>query len=109
MDNIELIGYIATCFSALSLLPEIIKALRTHHLRDLAWGMMGLMVTSSALWLYYGAAKLIIPLTISASMNLFFGLTLVSLKIHYARAKRPLMRAAVQTEAVLSDPPKKKN
>ena len=108
MDNIELIGYIATCFGAIQLLPEILKALRTHHLRDVAWGMITLMIVSSILWIVYGFSKMIIPLTISAGMNLLFEIFLVALKIHYSGAKRPMLRPATQSEPVLSETPDKR-
>lgn len=103
MDNLELLGYIATCFSAISLLPEVLKALKTHHLRDLAWGMLALMIVSSSLWMIYGYAKGVTPLVISAGMNLLFELFLVGLKLHYSKSKKPLLRPAVETENVSSE------
>jgi len=105
MDNIELIGYIATCFGAIQLLPEILKALRTHHLRDVAWGMLALMIISSILWIVYGFSKMIIPLAISAGLNMLFELFLVGLKIHYSSAKNPLLQPATEREPVLSESP----
>ena len=105
MDNIELIGYIATCFGAISLLPEVLKALKTHHLRDLAWGMLALMTVSSTLWGIYGYSKMVIPLVISASMNLMFEIFLIALKIHYSKAKRPLFQTAIAQKSALNDIP----
>ena len=100
MDNIELIGYAATLFGAIQMVPEIIKALKTHHLKDVAWGMLWLMNASSVLWIIYGLSREVLPLTISAGMNLLFQVILVSLKIHYDKAKRPLMKPVGETQPV---------
>ena len=96
--DIELIGYVATVFGATQLVPELFKALRTHHLRDVSWGMLALMLAGSILWLAYGILKTIMPLSISAGMNLIFGSVLTLLKMHYSKAMRPMMRPAMESE-----------
>jgi|WetSurMetagenome_2_1015567.scaffolds.fasta_scaffold502058_2 MtN3 and saliva related transmembrane protein len=103
MNYIEMIGYSATFFGAIQLIPEIAKALKTHHLKDLSWGMLFLMLFSSILWIIYGAASNVIPLVISASMNFVFELTLTLLKLKYLKAKMPLLRPAVEKQLVVED------
>jgi len=99
MDSIELIGYAATAFGSIQLIPEIMKALKTHHLRDLSWGMLALGLSSSILWIIYATASHTTPLAISSSMNLIFGLTLAILKARYHKAKRPLLHQAEAKQA----------
>jgi MtN3 and saliva related transmembrane protein len=99
--EIETIGYLATICSITSLIPEIFKALKTHRLRDLSWGMICLMTLGSALWTMYGIAKESLPLQISAGVNLVFETILIYLKIHYSRHGHPILRRkAVETVAV---------
>lgn len=103
MDNIELIGYCATAFGSVQLIPEISKALKTHHLKDLSWGMLSLMISSSVLWVIYAVLSHTTPLTISSSLNLIFGLTLATLKLHYHKFDRPVLRPAEKTQSAESD------
>jgi uncharacterized protein with PQ loop repeat len=104
MDTLEIIGYLATLFGATQLIPEIIKALRTHHLRDVSWGMLALMLSSSTLWVAYSLGKQITPLAISAGMNFLFETMLIFLKIYYSKTKRPLLnRPAIQTSPVKNE------
>jgi MtN3 and saliva related transmembrane protein len=98
MDNLELIGYCATTLGSIQLIPEIAKALKTHHLRDLSWGMLSLMLSSSILWIIYGTASHTTPLAISSSMNFIFGLTLAVLKVRYHKAKGPMLKPAVEKQ-----------
>ncbi len=94
MDNLEIIGYLATLFGATQLIPEILKALKTHHLRDVSWAMLLLMIISSVLWIIYGVAKQTTPLAISSSLNLIFEIVLTVLKFHYHKNSRPLLYPA---------------
>ena len=87
----ETVGFIAATFGAISLIPEIVKALRTHHLQDLSWGMILLFMGSSTLWFLYAINTHDNPLIISCTVNLFNESVLVFLKIHYSHVKMPLM------------------
>ena len=81
----NLIGCLAAICSGISLIPELIKALKTHHLEDVSWAMLFLLCTSSALWGVYGISQNDMPLFISAAVNLSFELSLVCLKGHYEK------------------------
>jgi len=97
MFDIEIIGYLATSIGAIQLLPELLKALKTHHLRDVAWGMLVFGLTGSLLWGTYGIMKNIIPLVISAVINCTLEIILINLKIHYSHTKRPCFVRKIQS------------
>ena len=86
------VGCTAAVCGAISLIPELIKALKTHHLQDVSWGMLLMLITSSALWGVYGFSQNDMPLFVSALVNLTFELTLTSLKAHYEKTGVYLMK-----------------
>ena len=93
IDLSVLTGYIATGLSAICLVPEVRRALETHHLKDVSWGMLILMFLSSMLWLLYGAMLHDIPLAFSPTINLIMEITLMILKKHYDHHRHPVHEA----------------
>lgn len=112
MDSWEILGFMAATAGAISLLPEVMKALRTHHLRDLAWGMLLLSLFASTAWLMYGIHLHNLPMIFSPSVNVVMEVTLIFLKLHYSKHRKPIMLKnnlidkahdkALETEAVLN-------
>ena len=86
----EILGYIGASMGAVSLVPEVLKALRTHHLNDLAWGMLFLMLSSSVCWFTYGMTMHVLPLLLSSAINMGMESFLVVLKLRYSKEKMPL-------------------
>lgn len=84
------VGYLAAFCGTLQLIPEIIKASKTHHLKDVSWGMLILMLTSSVLWGSYGVNIHDIPLVISATANFAMETALLLMKKHYELTGKPL-------------------
>ena len=89
------VGYLAGLFGAVSLLPEVSKALKTHHLKDVAWGMLGLTAFSSFLWFLYGYHLESYPVMLSDGLHFSMACLLIGLKIHYHKGGKTLVR---QTE-----------
>ncbi|MFN4217242.1 MAG: SemiSWEET family transporter, partial [Brevinematales bacterium] len=50
----EFLGFIAGFCTTLSLVPQVIKVIRTRQTRDIALGMYILMVIGVLFWLLYG-------------------------------------------------------
>lgn len=85
MEAIEYLGYIAAITGCTSLIPEVIRAHRTRHLRDVAWGMLTLMLISSSLWLIYGLIENVPPLIFSSSVHVTLQSVLIIQKYVYSR------------------------
>lgn len=85
-----MIGTAAAVCGAISLIPEVVKAYRTHHLNDVSWGMLFLLLSSSILWGSYGLHINDMPLVLSASTNIAMETALVIMKKHYGMTGRPL-------------------
>jgi len=88
---IQIVGVLAGVLNAIKLIPETSKALKTHHLRDVSWGMLILIGLSSTLWELYGIHYHDWPIIISDGMNMSMTVFLTFLKIHYDQHKRPIL------------------
>jgi MtN3 and saliva related transmembrane protein len=83
MNNVEIIGFTAGIFLAISLIPQIIKSWKTRSTKDISliWNLVNLV--GELLWIIYGfginSYSLIIMSGISFLMNVF----MVSLKIKF--------------------------
>lgn len=84
------IGTAAAVCGAVSLIPEVVKAYRTHHLQDVSWGMLLLFLMSSLLWGSYGLHIQDVPLVMSAGTNLVMQTALIAMKRHYEKTGKPL-------------------
>jgi len=63
---ISLLGFFAAALSTCSLVPQVVRSIRTRSTGDLAWAYLLAMVTGAFAWLGYGIA-LADPAVISAN------------------------------------------
>ncbi len=80
MSGWELVGFLASILSACTFLPEVLAAIKSKHLYDVAWGMLLLMVSNCVLWIVYAIYYGIFPVILSASLNLIMGSILIFIK-----------------------------
>jgi|WetSurMetagenome_2_1015567.scaffolds.fasta_scaffold145886_1 MtN3 and saliva related transmembrane protein len=85
MDYWNIIGFTASILSAATFVPQVYKALKTKHLRDVSWGLLLLVDISSVLWLIYGIKFQLQPLILSSAITIFSTSLLVVLKLVYKR------------------------
>ena len=85
------IGTLAAVCGAISLIPEVIKASRTHHLQDVSWAMLVLLISSSLLWVSYGIHMHDMPLILSGVVNMMMESVLIGMKIQYEITKKPFI------------------
>jgi uncharacterized protein with PQ loop repeat len=95
---LEFVGYIAATLGAFSLAPEIKKALKTHHLRDVSWWMVLLSLTGSILWELYGLHIGNLPIILSDALNILLSIFLIVLKLRYVKYDQPLLLKAEEAE-----------
>ena len=91
MDIWLLVGSFAALCGAVSLIPEVARALHTHHLQDVSWGMLLLLLSASTMWAMYGLHLNDLPLVVSAGTNCCMELILIVLKRRYDTGKSPLL------------------
>ena len=83
MVNIELIGYLAGIFTAVSLTPQVIKSWKTKSTKDISilWNLIYLI--GLILWLAYGIGISSMPMIVTISFESALALSLIILKIRY--------------------------
>jgi len=82
----ELIGMTASITGAVSLVPEVLSAFKTHELEDLAWGMLALYFVTSLSWEIYGILSGNNPLIFSAGINMVMEISLMGIKLKYGKS-----------------------
>lgn len=74
------VGYAATVTTVTTLVPQIVKVVRTRKSDDLAYSMILLNLASSALWCAYGVLEDQTPMVVAGSLTAASGLILLALK-----------------------------
>jgi len=80
---IEIIGFIAACFTTISFLPQVIKAHNSKHTKDLSLEMFVLFSIGLMLWIVYGINLNSVPVIAANSVTLLLSLYLIYLKVKY--------------------------
>jgi MtN3 and saliva related transmembrane protein len=82
-NNIELLGYAAGIFVAISFMPQVIKSWKTKSTKDIAISLTILNLTGQILWTLYGIGINSISLIVMSSITLLMTFSLLVLKIKY--------------------------
>ena len=84
ISTIEMIGYIAGIFTAIALLPQVIKAWKTKSVKDISLLWNSIYLIGLILWLVYGFGINSRPLIIFVVIELVLALSLIILKFKYS-------------------------
>lgn len=78
MDIVQIVGIGASVFSALSLLPQLVKILNDKEANSISWMMLAALFGSITLWSAYGWLKedwiIVISNGISFVVNVFISI-----------------------------------
>ena len=81
--QIELVGYIAACFTTLCWLPQAIRTIRTKDTKAISLITQGCFAVGIALWLVYGIALQSWPVILSNAVTLPLVLIVLAMKLRY--------------------------
>ena len=81
----EILGLIAGVFTATSMLPQLIKIIKEKKANDLSLGMLGILLTGMALWIYYGTLREDWPIIITNSFSLLLNIIVIILSVKYKK------------------------
>jgi MtN3 and saliva related transmembrane protein len=81
--SIETIGFIAGILTSISLLPQVIKALKTHSTHDLSYMWMAINGSGQILWIAYGVAINSTPLFIASVITFAMVVILFTQKLKF--------------------------
>ena len=83
MDFIDIVGFAAGASTTFAFLPQVLKAWKTKHTRDLSLALLSLMLIGVLLWLYYGVMMKSLPIVIANFVTFIFVFVLLIFKIKY--------------------------
>lgn len=79
------IGLVAGTLTSLAAIPQVVKTMRTGHVRDISIWQPLLLAFGVALWMIYGILINDLPLIIANITPLICNVLLTGMKIRYGR------------------------
>jgi MtN3 and saliva related transmembrane protein len=83
MINADVVGLVAGFFTTVSLLPQVIRTIRTKSAGDLAVWMILFFIVGIILWLVYGIMTMRWPIIIANAVTFIFAMILLACKVIY--------------------------
>ena len=84
MKSAEIIGYLATFFLVITLIPQITHTIKTKKVDDISYIFITLQIITCLLFLTYGIMIYKNPLIIANSIVLFQVILFLGLKLKYS-------------------------
>jgi len=86
LNNIEnFVGIAAGICTAISLLPQLVKLIKTKKAEDLSLFYLSILFVGLALWIWYGFLRDDLPIIVTNSFSLLVNLTVIVLGIRYKK------------------------
>lgn len=80
---VTIIGFLAAAFTSTSLLPQVVKTLKTKETKDISLIMFIMSATGLSLWFIYGLLLGDLPIIFANGFTLVLALVVLFLKIKY--------------------------
>lgn len=85
MPTEEVIGIAAGICTASSLLPQVIKTIKTKEAEEVALGMLLTLMAGLILWIIYGWMRKDIPIIATNCFSLLLNAVMIFLRIKYGK------------------------
>ena len=83
MAYIDIIGFIGGALTTLALVPQVVKAWKTKHTKDVSLWWIIILTTGVFLWLVYGILIRSMPIIAANGATLILSLAVLTLKVKY--------------------------
>ncbi len=83
INFIAITGFLAGTFTTLSLLPQVIKAIKTKETKDLSISMFIILAAGLLLWIIYGILISAYPIILANLFSFILAAIIILLKIKY--------------------------
>jgi len=83
MNFMEVIGIVAGLCTSASVIPQLIKTIRTKKATDVSLFMFVVLLTGNSLWVYYGADKGDVPIIATNILSIVLNVTMLFLKFKF--------------------------
>ena len=81
----EITGLAAGVLTAASMLPQLLKTIKTREVKELSVYIFILLIIGTGLWVYYGVLKNDFPLIITNAFSFLLNSVMLGLKIAWTR------------------------
>ena len=83
MEFIEVLGIVAGLCTSASVIPQLIKTIRTRKAADVSVFMFIVLLTGNSLWVYYGADKGDVPIIATNILSILLNIAMLFFKFKY--------------------------
>ncbi len=83
MEFIEMLGLIAGICTSSSLLPQLIKTVKTKEAQDVSLMMFVVLLVGNGLWIYYGFDRSDLPIILTNILSLGLNIAMLVFKYKY--------------------------
>lgn len=80
MTSAETLGWLASIFTTIIFLPQLIKAIKTKLTNDISMGMLVLSITGNGFWFAHASLTKNLPLQVCAFLIILISITLIAFK-----------------------------
>lgn len=77
---VTVVGFAAGIFTALSMLPQVIKTIKEKKAEDVSVLMLVVLVTGISLWFFYGILREDLPIMLTNGFSLLLNLLMLFLR-----------------------------
>jgi MtN3 and saliva related transmembrane protein len=89
-NQIEYVGIVAGIFTAMSLLPQLIKLLREKKAEDISLFFLIVLFIGLGFWIWYGFLRNDLPIIITNAFSIVVNFVIIVLGIKYKRENNGL-------------------
>lgn len=79
----DVVGLIAGTFTTISLLPQVIKTIKTRETKDISMAMYIILITGMILWIIYGVLIESQPVILANAVSMLLAFIVLIFKIKY--------------------------
>ncbi|MGN6494539.1 MAG: SemiSWEET family sugar transporter [Agriterribacter sp.] len=79
------IGIAAGVFTAIAMLPQLIKIIRTRHAEQLSLAMILILLAGLGLWIWYGTVQQDYPVVITNAFSALINILIVIFSLKYKK------------------------
>lgn len=87
MEFLDILGLVAGFCTSSSIIPQIVKTVKTKQAQDVSIFMFIVMFTGNTLWVYYGVQKSDIAIIATNILAMALNITMFVLKYIYKEKK----------------------
>ena len=83
MEGGSITGFMAGTLTTFSLVPQLVKAWKSKHTKDVSLGMFVTLCAGLVLWVLYGVSINSLPVIVTNIVSFTLGMIIILLKIRY--------------------------